>query len=569
MTTPFTISLIFRGLAEKSREYVAVGIAVTFALMAIQKLFHFKQATYRELILGYLQGTLDDYITRMMFEKSLGQHAEHSGTLNVGNIDKGRWKLLDLQGLLLFEGFQVLSTLLVAYILIWVVSPVSGLAISLSFVVYITWTLFLNHKVFLECTNIDKRFRVLNRRRLDRWSKVERVKTSGMSTRELREMSVEFADNLKDDRRFWLWFIKHNAFRDTATMLAFMTVISYGTWQVWQGHMNIGNLYPIFMWTSTIVSSVWQIGRIEHMINWNMPAVKAKIEALSIPPEATDAEGCVEILQDAPIAIEFQDVSYTYPEHGPTLDSTDEEENPHALQRVSFAVDAGQKVAIIGQSGAGKSTLARLLLRSMDPSNGKILVNGIDMRQVNSASWIRTLGYIPQQAQIFDGSIRYNLTYALSDEEKQKMGDPEIWSLMRDLQIDFGKRLTNGIYTEVGTNGIKLSGGQAQRLIIGAAAIKRPRMMLIDEATSSLDSTTERLVQAGLQKLLSGNVTAVVIAHRLSTVRHLCDKFVVLRSSDELTNGDTQVEAVASSFEELYGISRTFKMLADDQGIVV
>jgi len=94
-------------------------------------------------------------------------------------------------------------------------------------------------------------------------------------------------------------------------------------------------------------------------------------------------------------------------------------------------------------------------------------------------------------------------------------------------------------------------------------------MMLIDEATSSLDSTTERLVQAGLQKLLSGNVTAVVIAHRLSTVRHLCDKFVVLRSSDELTNGDTQVEAVASSFEELYGISRTFKMLADDQGIVV
>ncbi|KKR66517.1 MAG: ABC transporter related protein [Parcubacteria group bacterium GW2011_GWB1_40_5] len=457
MTIPFTISLIFRGLAEKSREYVAVGIAVTFALMAIQKLFHFKQATYRELILGYLQGTLDDYITRMMFEKSLGQHAEHSGTLNVGNIDKGRWKLLDLQGLLLFEGFQVLSTLLVAYILIWVVSPVSGLAISLSFVVYITWTLFLNHKVVLECTNIDKRFRVLNRRRLDRWSKVERVKTSGMSTRELREMSVEFADNLKDDRRFWLWFIKHNAFRDTATMLAFMTVISYGTWQVWQGHMNIGNLYPIFMWTSTIVSSVWQIGRIEHMINWNMPAVKAKIEALSIPPEATDAEGCVEILQDAPIAIEFQDVSYTYPEHGPTLDSTDEEENPHALQRVSFAVDAGQKVAIIGQSGAGKSTLARLLLRSMDPSNGKILVNGIDMRQVNSASWIRTLGYIPQQAQIFDGSIRYNLTYALSDEEKQKMGDPEIWSLMRDLQIDFGKRLTNGIYTEVGTNGIKLS----------------------------------------------------------------------------------------------------------------
>jgi ABC-type multidrug transport system fused ATPase/permease subunit len=140
---------------------------------------------------------------------------------------------------------------------------------------------------------------------------------------------------------------------------------------------------------------------------------------------------------------------------------------------------------------------------------------------------------------------------------------------MRLLQIDFGERLDKGLETVVGRNGVKLSGGQAQRLMIGAAAMKRPLFMVIDEATSSLDSSTEKLVQHGLAQVLSGNVSALVIAHRLSTVRHLCDRFIVLRDTAALQNGDSQVEAIAASFEELYAISPTFRRLADDQGIVI
>ena len=149
------------------------------------------------------------------------------------------------------------------------------------------------------------------------------------------------------------------------------------------------------------------------------------------------------------------------------------------------------------------------------------------------------------------------------------MTDEEVWGLMRLLEIDFGQRLDKGLDTKVGKHGLKLSGGQAQRLMIGAAVIGKPWFMVIDEATSSLDSTTERKVQRGLSKILSGNTSALIVAHRLSTVRHLCTKFVVLRPAEQVKEGESQVEAIASSFEELYLCSPTFRSLADDQEIKI
>jgi ATP-binding cassette subfamily B protein len=245
-------------------------------------------------------------------------------------------------------------------------------------------------------------------------------------------------------------------------------------------------------------------------------------------------------------------------------------EAPAALTRVSFAIEPGEKVALLGASGAGKTTVMRKLLRFDDPTSGCVLVDGIDLRTIRQTSWRQGIGYIPQQAQVFDGSIRYNLTYRLSPEERARVTDADLWKLMQLLQIAFKDRLTQGLDTIVGKNGIKLSGGQAQRLMIGAAVIKRPWLLVVDEATSSLDSATEHEVQAGLATVLSGSATsALIVAHRLSTVRHLCTKFVVLKAANEVPGGESQVEAIASSFEVLYRESPTFRRLADYQGVAV
>jgi ABC-type multidrug transport system fused ATPase/permease subunit len=141
--------------------------------------------------------------------------------------------------------------------------------------------------------------------------------------------------------------------------------------------------------------------------------------------------------------------------------------------------------------------------------------------------------------------------------------DEEIWSMMRTLQIDFGDRLVQGLDTRIGYNGIKLSGGQNQRLMIGAAALKQPKFMIIDEATSSLDATTERLVQDGLEKVLD-ECGALIVTHRLNTVRRICDRFILI---DRAEGEGGHIEAIADSFEALADISATFRALASDQGI--
>jgi len=249
--------------------------------------------------------------------------------------------------------------------------------------------------------------------------------------------------------------------------------------------------------------------------------------------------------------------------YGKTIDET----AVRTLRDINFTIAPGEKVALIGPSGAGKSSIMKLLLRFMDPSEGEIWINGHRLQDVQLTSWMGHVGYIPQEAQIFDGTIRYNLTFGLSEERQRTITDEELWEVMRLLRIDFGARLDNGLNTVVGRDGMKLSGGERQRLMAGAAVIKRPIFMVIDEATSSLDSTTEKAVQEGLRKVLSGPAGALIVAHRLSTVRTICNCFIVLRKPEDTPDGESQIEAVAGSFEELYRISPTFRQLADDQDI--
>lgn len=563
---PYMISYVINGLTARSVNTIVFGIAGSTFMYVVQKFAHYKQARGRESIVATLQGTLDDFITKKLFEKSLGQHAEHSSSLSVANIEKGRSGLIDLQKLLMFNGFTVLVTLMISYSLLWFLSPVSGAVITVGFSVYFLWTMFLNHQVVVVCGTIDKRYRKLNRHRIERWEKIERVKTSSKTGEEFQDMSNDHKALMADGRKFWFWFIKHNNLRDIVMLAALVLIMCYGSLQVYNGLWMVGALYPIFSWVNTVVSNVWQVGSIEHQINWNMPAIKATIEALSIPPDIVPVENPVAI-GDKPISIEFRDVSYVYPNN---ITSDDEEDGLlHAVRGISFTAEAGTKLGIIGPSGAGKTTLGKLILRSMDPTSGSILASGVDLRLIDPDEWSRTYGYIPQAAQVLDGTIRYNLTYALGNAGAEKVTDDEIWSLMRELQIDFGKRLNKGLDTEVGRNGLKLSGGQSQRLIIGAAAIKKPRVMLIDEATSSLDGITEHEVQLGLAKFLTPDVTAVVIAHRLSTIRHLCTKFIVLKSIEELGEGESQIEAVAGSFEELFQVSPTFRALAFHQKLQI
>ncbi len=225
-------------------------------------------------------------------------------------------------------------------------------------------------------------------------------------------------------------------------------------------------------------------------------------------------------------AIRFEDVHFAY------------EHNREILKGVSFDVPAGGTIAVVGPSGAGKSTISRLIFRFYDVTTGRILIDGQDIRDVTQASLRAAIGMVPQDTVLFNDTIRYNIKYGRWDAT-----DTEIEDAARQAQIDDFIRLAPlGYNTEVGERGLKLSGGEKQRVAIARTILKGPPILLLDEATSALDSYTEREIQDALERASRGRTT-LVIAHRLSTVVG-ADEILVLDEGQIVERG-THVELLA------------------------
>jgi ATP-binding cassette subfamily B protein len=499
-------------------------------LMLVRQLLRYKQSMTREYLAGANMRQLDLRTTEMFLEKSLGMHISENNHLNEANVKKGYDRVLGLEGMLLFEGIEALLNIVIPFCALWIFTITTGqwavgAIIMLILASHVTWTLFLNQQVLRVCLPIDKMWRFLNRYRVERWQRVERVKANAKEAVETKEIQRLFDEVIEPDRRFWFWFIKHASYRNAVADLLLLGLICYCVYEVWNGRMARGSLWFLVAWGSQFSTTLWHIGHIEHQFNFFTPSIMGMKDALTMPIGIEVKEKTHPIDRSQPFRIEFQNVGYHY-DH-----QTEEAEPIPTLEDISFAIEPGEKVALIGPSGAGKSTIMKLLLRYMDPTEGRILIDGVDLRAVDLSSWLSNIGYVAQQFEVFNGTIKYNLTYGLPEERKTTITDAEIWSMMRTLQIDFGDRLVQGLETRIGYNGIKLSGGQNQRLMIGAAALKEPKFMIIDEATSSLDATTERLVQDGLEKVLH-RCGALIVTHRLNTVRRICDRFILIDRVD-------------------------------------
>jgi ABC-type multidrug transport system fused ATPase/permease subunit len=248
---------------------------------------------------------------------------------------------------------------------------------------------------------------------------------------------------------------------------------------------------------------------------WNdlqdaLPAAERFFELLDTEPEARDAPDAVRI-DGVREGIELRDVSFSYGREP-------------VLRDVSLSVRAGEMVAIVGPTGSGKTTLADLLLRFYDPGRGEIRVDGVDLRRVARDSWLDHVAVVGQEPFLFGGTVRENILYG-----RPEASEEELRAAAHAANVDeFVHTLPDGWETDVGEAGMRLSGGQRQRITIARAILKNPSVLIFDEATSSLDARSERLVQGAIDALLKGRTT-FVIAHRLSTIRG-ADRILVLEA---------------------------------------
>jgi len=305
-------------------------------------------------------------------------------------------------------------------------------------------------------------------------------------------------------------FLKFNYLRDTVITVGRISILLLGVYLVWIGNITIGSLVFIVTISEKALISLFRISRLYDRI---MDSSEAIDRLYKLENQSLDIENPVQGLKVKSIAgqIEFKDVSFTYKGSG-----------LKALNKVNFKIGSGCTTALVGPSGGGKTTVARLIYRHYDPASGQILLDNKDLRSYDLFSFRKFLAIVPQEVEIFNTSVKDNISYA-----NPAAGLKAIVAAARIANAEeFISGLKRGYDTLVGERGIKLSGGQRQRLGIARAILANPRILIFDEATSNLDSYSEKLIQEALEKI-SKERTVIIIAHRLSTIKR-ADKIIVL-----------------------------------------
>lgn len=302
------------------------------------------------------------------------------------------------------------------------------------------------------------------------------------------------------------------------TFSAAAAVLWYGGRQVIDGTVSPGELFAFVLFAGILIGPFSSAARVFAQIREAQGATERVFEILDTQPEVRDDPNAM-VLSNAFGHIQVEHVSFAYDPRQPVL--TD----------VSFEAKPGELVAIVGPTGAGKTTVMNLIHRFYDPTEGRITIDGQDLRLVTLESWYRQIALVPQETILFGGTILDNIRYGNRDADEEAVKEASRAAHAHEFIMSF----PDGYQTIFGEKGITISGGQRQRIALARAILKNPRILLLDEATSALDSESERLVQEALEQLMKGRTT-FVIAHRLTTIQR-ADRILVLNKGRLVETG--------------------------------
>ncbi len=322
---------------------------------------------------------------------------------------------------------------------------------------------------------------------------------------------------------------------DFLSSAATAVVLGYGGWLAFNGNVSVGTLVAFLGYLTNFFDPVQQLSQLYNTFLSAVAALDKITDVLEEEPEVQDAAHALELDRIAG-DVSFEQVRFSYGT------------GPEVLHGIDLEISAGTTVALVGHTGAGKSTIAKLLARFYDPTGGRITIDGVDLREVSQASLRRQLGIVPQEGFLFAGTLAENVAFGRRDATRAEI-EAAVGAVGAD---EFVAALEDGYDTQLGERGTRLSLGQRQLVAFARALLADPRILILDEATSSVDIGTERKIEHALRRLLDGR-TAFIIAHRLSTIRD-ADLIVVLEHGRVVEQG-THAELIERRglYTSLYG----------------
>jgi len=542
LTLPFLLKHIVDNLNDAKVQLVALPLGLVFAYVFAR----FFNVAIRELTLA-IYGTVTVRAMRSVSLKVL----KHLHTLDLEyhlsrrtggvsrDLDRGvnaiaaLLRILTFQVLNMFLGvFGVSAVLFTAFD--WRFAGIVLVA-AIFFIVYTVRVTEWRTPFIRQSNEANSR---ANTRAVDSLINYETVKYFGNEQMEARLYDHDLAiwEEARRRNRFSLAGLNSGqSFFVHAGLLGMMLLAAKG---VVDGDMSIGDLVAINALAIQVFMPLNQLGGIYRELKRCFTDVELMFDILETPAGIVNSANAIPIPQGDGL-IEFRNVSFSY------------QSERDILKDISFVIEPHQKVAVVGPSGGGKSTLTRLLFRFYDVDRGNILVNGVDIRELDLDSLRAAYGFVPQDSSLFNESLLHNISYGNPDASQQAIEQAVHLAQLDDLL----ERLPQGYQTKVGERGLKLSGGEKQRVAIARAILKDPVFLVFDEATSSLDSISEKSIMGAIDEISEGHTT-LIIAHRLSTIV-AADRIVVLVDGEIQESGNhQQLIAQDGTYKEMWDMQQ-------------
>jgi ABC-type multidrug transport system fused ATPase/permease subunit len=519
---PFLLKLIVDSLVVFSPENIPYILALIGLMFLSEELNSFisylKDKKIFEILID-VEYYLPVNAHKKLVSLSLSYHEKENTGNKIIKIEKGVTKIIDLLANMSWEVVPTVVSLFVALIVLFVVDYRFGL----SFIIFAPLFILITYKSNKALQPVRKKrykdYEVASGKMGQAIININAVKSFVQEKREVREYGVIRKLIKINENKEWSKMLKSGLFRNFIIDLGRSTILLLGVYLAWQGQVTIGTLIFVITLSEKAYFSLYRLSRFYDRMEEGKEAVNRFVDLNDEEPNIINSDQGIKPKRLLG-KIEFKNVSFSY-----------EDDKYKALTKVNLKINSGCVTALIGPSGGGKTTVARMVYRHYDPTKGEILLDDKNIKEYDLYGFRKFIAIVPQEVEIFNSSISDNISYA-----NRKASIEEIKAAAKIANAEeFIDQLSEGYDTLVGERGIKLSGGQRQRVGIARAILANPRILIFDEATSSLDSYSEKLIQESMERISRGR-TMIIIAHRLSTIKK-ADKIIVLEEGKLVEQG--------------------------------